>query len=249
MLYDMFFPNDLSKYTLVQAPSLDIIDWMNFAVFLNAWNLNSHEIGFSDRGDSGYSTWNLVNTLLRKYVLETIKSAGPIVSSPGNDLPFLVQLVTEPLAWHALIIHSCVRSLLPSGKKKKKGGSVEQSNSHLSYEIQNSIHSLCDTIEVVTKWLKEQLQKPDDEKFEAIFSSIQRNGTRNGPGKVFKVLESSVSQMKDAELGDRILEALQSWSPAHVVRKIIAGQDSLLSEFLKTCELKIKSLRALRLQL
>ncbi|KAI3461689.1 hypothetical protein Pfo_018352 [Paulownia fortunei] len=232
-----------------EGPSPDIIDWMNFAVFLNAWNLNSHEIRFSDRGDSGSSTWNLVNTLLRKYVLEKIRSAGPIVSSPGSDLPFLVQLVTEPLAWHALIIHSCVRSLLPSGKKKKKGGSVEQSNSQLSYEIRNSIQSLCDTIEVVTKWLKDQLDKPDDEKFEAIFSSIQRNGRRDGPGKVFRTLESSVSQMKDVELGDRILEALQSWSPADVVRKIIAGQGSLLYEFLKICELKIKSLQALGLQL
>lgn len=240
------FPNDC---TLLQALSLDIIDWMNFTIFLNAWNLGSHEIGFPNGGDSERSTWNLVNTLLRKYILETIKSAGPIISSPGNNLLLLVQLITEPLAWHCLIIQSCIRSLLPSGKKKKKGGPVEQSNSQLSNEIRDSIQSICETIEVVTKWLKEQLQTPNDEKFETAYSSVQKNGTQSGPGKVFKVLESSVSVMKDADVGYRILEALRSWSPPDVVRKIVGGQDGLLSEFLKICESKIKLLQSLRSQL
>ncbi|KAL8027040.1 hypothetical protein ABFX02_14G069600 [Erythranthe guttata] len=228
-----------------EVPNSDIIDWMNFAVFLNAWNLSSHEISFPDGKDSPSTTWNLVNTLLRKYVFDKIESAGPIISSPGGDLPLLVQLVTEPLAWHALIINSCIRSLHPSGKKKKKGGPVDQSNSQLSNELLNSIQSLCDTIEVVSKWLKEQLKKPSDEKFEYIFSAVEKNG----PGKVFKTLETCVEQMKGVELGDRILESLQSWAPADVVRNISAGQDGLLSEFLKICELKIKSLQALRLQL
>ncbi|KAG8371530.1 hypothetical protein BUALT_Bualt13G0097500 [Buddleja alternifolia] len=232
-----------------EAPSLDTIDWMNFAVFLNAWNLNSHEIKFLDRGTSISTTWSLVNSLLKKYVLEKITSAGPILSSPGSDLPFLVQLITEPLAWHSLMIQSCVRSLLPSGKKKKKGGFVDQSNTQLIYEIQNSIQSLCDTIEVVTKWLKEQIRKPDDEKFEAIFSPIQWNKSGRGPGKVFKMLESCISLMKDVELGDRISEALKSWNAADVARKVISGQGSLLSEFLKICELKMKSLKALGVQL
>ncbi|KAK4407724.1 N-terminal acetyltransferase B complex auxiliary subunit NAA25 [Sesamum angolense] len=231
------------------APSPDLIDWLNFAVFLNARNLNSHEIKFSDTDPSSTSTWNLVNNMLRKYVTETIRCTGPVVSSPGSHLPFLVQLVTEPLAWHALIIHSCVRSLHPSGKKKKKGGSVDQSNTQLLHEIQNSIQSLCDTIEMVTRWLREQLNTPDDEKFEALFPSILRNGRNDGPGKVFKILESSSSLVKDVEVGARILEAVQSWSPAGVVRKIITGQHSLLSEFLKICELKLKSLQTVRLQL
>ncbi|XP_042014596.1 N-terminal acetyltransferase B complex auxiliary subunit NAA25-like isoform X1 [Salvia splendens] len=230
----------------LEVPSMDIIDWTNFVVFLNAWNLNSHEIG---QGDSGRSTWKLANTFLRKYVEEMIKSAGPVVSSPGNDLSFLVQLVTEPLAWHALILQSCVRSLHPSAKKKKKGGSVEQSNSQLLNEIHISIQSLRDTIEVITKWLKDQLQKPHDGKFETMYSLVQRDDTCDGPGKVFKILRSPVSAMKDAEVGDRILEALHSWDPADVVRKIVAGQDGLLLELLKICESRIKSLQALRIQL
>ncbi|KAL6563581.1 hypothetical protein OROGR_002540 [Orobanche gracilis] len=213
-----------SGQTPLEVLSPNTIDWMNFAVFLNAWNANSHEIRLpSDKGNPGFSTWNFVNTMLSTYVLETIKSAGPTASSPGNDLPFLVQLVTEPLAWHALIIRSLVRSSHPIGKKKKKGGPVEKINSQLSHEIRISIESLCDTLEVVTKWLKEQLNKLDDV-FEPIFSSIQSKERHSGPGKVFNMLESSISQMKDVEVGDRISEALQSWNPADVARKIIAAQ-------------------------
>ncbi|GER30478.1 tetratricopeptide repeat protein [Striga asiatica] len=229
-----------SGNTNLKAPNPDIIDWMNFTVFLNAWNLNSHE--------ATSSTWNLVNNLLSKYVLETIKSAGPTASAPGNDISFLAQLVTEPLAWHALIIQSCVRSLLPSGKKKKKGGPVEQLNSQLLHEIQLSIGSLCDILEMVTKWLKEQLSKLDTE-FDPIFSSIQSKERQSGPGKVFNMVESCLTRVESVEVGDRIFEAIQSWSPAEVVRKITAGQGNLLSEFLKICESKIKFLQGLKLQL
>ncbi|KAL3616220.1 hypothetical protein CASFOL_039610 [Castilleja foliolosa] len=244
-----------SGQTPFEAPSPNIIDWMNFSVFLNAWNLNSHKIMSSDKVTS---TWNLVNTMLSKYILETIKSTGPTSLSPGNDLPFLIQLVTEPLSWHALIIQSCVRSLHPLGKKKKKGGTVEHSNSQLSHEIQDSIESLCGTLDVVTKWLKELLNKHVDaiepiffsiQSKEKCFFSIQSKEKCSGPGKVFNMLEASVSEMKGVKVGDRILEALHSWSPDDVVRKFVAGQGSLLLECLKICELKVKSLQALRHQL
>ncbi|XP_073144284.1 N-terminal acetyltransferase B complex auxiliary subunit NAA25 isoform X1 [Henckelia pumila] len=231
-----------------EEPSSDIIEWMNFCIFLNAWNLDSHEIMLSDGSDPGSGTWHIVNSLLRKSIIEKITSAGPVVSSPGATLPFLVQLITEPLSWHGLIIQSCVRSLVPSGKKKKKGGSTEQSNSQISYALQNSIQSLCDTVQIVVKWLKEQLDKPEDENFEAIFSTI-RNKNNNGPGKVFQVLESSLSLMKDADLGDRILESLNSWNSVDIPRKIISGQHRFLTEFLRICELKIKSLQELSMNL
>ncbi|KAK4478605.1 hypothetical protein RD792_014093 [Penstemon davidsonii] len=235
------------KYIIMQAPSLDIIDWMNFAVFLNAWNLNSHEFNFPNMDNSGLGTWNFVNLLLKKYVMATIESAGPILSSPGNNLSILVQMVTGPLAWHGLIIQSCVRSVLPSGMKKKKknknGGSSEQSKCWFSNEIQNSIQSLCDTIELVAKWLREQIDKPEDEKFDAIFSSVKIDGrNNNGPGKVWKSLESSISTMKNAELGGRI----KVWRSADVAHKIIKGQSNLLSQFLMICESKKKSLQALK---
>ncbi|KAL3849684.1 hypothetical protein ACJIZ3_011566 [Penstemon smallii] len=230
-----------------EAPSLDIIDWMNFAVFLNAWNLNSHEINLSNMDNSGLGTWNFVNLLLKKYVMVTIESAGPILSSPGNNLSILVQMVTEALAWHGLIIQSCVRSVLPSGMKKKKknknGGSSEQSKCWFSSEIQNSIQSLCDTIELVAKWLREQIDKPEDEKFDAIYSSVKIEGrNNNGPGKVWKSIESSISTMKNAELGGRI----KAWRSVDVAHKIIKGQSNLLSQFLMICESKKKSLQALK---
>ncbi|CAA2953699.1 phagocyte signaling-impaired isoform X1 [Olea europaea subsp. europaea] len=226
-----------------------IVDWMNFAVFYNAWNLNSHEIRLSDKDDSSSGTWHLVNLLMRKYVLEKIESTGSLISSPGSDFPILVQLVTEPLAWYSLIIQSCIRSLLPSGKKKKKGGLAEQINSKLFHELQNAIQSVCDIIQMVAKWLSDQIDQADDENFEAIFSSIHRDASTGGPGKVFQILSSSMSVMEDSELGERISQALQSWSPADVTRKIINGQTTLISEFLKICKLKVKSLQALKLQI
>lgn len=222
---------------------------MNFAVFYNAWNLNSHEIRLSDKDDSSSGTWHLVNLLMRKYVLEKIESTGSLISSPGSDFPILVQLVTEPLAWYSLIIQSCIRSLLPSGKKKKKGGLAEQINSRLFHDLQNAIQSVCDIIQMVAKWLSDQIDQADDENFEAMFSSIRRDASTGGPGKVFQILSSSMSVMEDSELGERISQALQSWSPADVTRKIINGQTTLISEFLKICKLKVKSLQALKLQI
>lgn len=230
----------------MQASSMDVVDWMNFAVFLNAWNLKSHEIRLSDTDNAGSGTWHTVNSLMKKYVLEKINSAGPILTSPGTDFSILVQLVTEPLAWHVLILQSCVRTLVPSGKKKKKGGATEHSNSQLLHEILGSIQSICDTIEMVTKWLRDQIGKPNDEKLNMMYSSIQGDAETNGPGKVSKVLESSVPQLKNVELCDRLAVGLRAWNPADVPRKIIKGQTSLLTEFLKICESKIKILQALK---
>lgn len=230
----------------MQASSMDVVDWMNFAVFLNAWNLKSHEIRLSDTDNAGSGTWHIVNSLMKKYVLEKINSAGPILTSPGTDFSILVQLVTEPLAWHVLILQSCVRTLVPSRKKKKKGGATEHSNSQPLHEILGSIQSICDTIEMVTKWLRGQIGKPNDEKLNMMYSLIQGDAETNGPGKVSKVLESSVSQLKNVELCDRLAVALRAWNPADVPRKIIKGQTTLLTEFLKICESKIKILQALK---
>ncbi|KAI7982572.1 N-terminal acetyltransferase B complex auxiliary subunit NAA25 [Camellia lanceoleosa] len=231
------------------ALTSNLIDWMNFAVFFNAWNVNSNEF-VPDKDACKPGTWHVVNSLLDKYILEKLRSMGPLISSPGCELPLLVQLVTEPLAWHGLILQSCVRSSLPSGKKKKKGGSAEQTNSKLSQGIRVSIMSLCGVIEEVAKWLREQIKKPVDMNVEIILSSLQvKEHDNDGPGKVFQVLETSMSSMNDVELGDRISQALKFWSPADVARKIVTGQCTVMSEFLWICEWKIKSLQALKLQM
>ncbi|XP_059626419.1 N-terminal acetyltransferase B complex auxiliary subunit NAA25 isoform X2 [Cornus florida] len=222
----------------------ELIDWMNFAVFYNAWNLTSREPPDSDNAYRP-GTWHVVNYLLEKYIIEKVRSIGLLVSSPGSDLPILVQLVTESLAWHVLIIQSCLRPSVPPGKKKKKGGSVERSNTELYNEISESIQTQCSILEEVTKWLREQINRPVDGDLEMLLSTIKGN---EGPGKVFQVLISNFSTTKEMEeVGDRIYQAVNSFNSDDIVRKIVTGQHTVLSEFLKICDSKIKSLQALKL--
>ncbi|XP_021278581.1 N-terminal acetyltransferase B complex auxiliary subunit NAA25 isoform X2 [Herrania umbratica] len=231
-----------------QAFGSDVIDWLNFAVFLNAWNLNSHELEQLG-GECMHGGWHLVNSLLENYILGKVRSMEPLIHSPQGDFPMLVQIATEPLAWHGLVIQSCVRSCLPSGKKKKKSGSVDQSISSLSYAIRDAIQSLCGTLEEVAKWLQDQINSPEDKKMDNLVSSLQRNGQGEGPGQVLHLLETLMSSPNETVLGNRISEALRSWSPVDVARKIVTGQCTVLSEFCRICKSKIKSLRALKQQL
>ncbi|KAF8402561.1 hypothetical protein HHK36_010647 [Tetracentron sinense] len=224
----------------------DIIDWMNFAVFLNAWNLGSHELNLPDGDGRGPVSWHMVDYLIEKYTLENLRSMQPLIRAPGSDLPVLVQLVTEPLAWHGLVINSCVRSSLPSGKKKKKSGHVDQLNSLLSQAIQGSIQSVCGVMEEVTKWLREQINKPEDENLDTLLSLLMRRGLNEGPGQVFQILEAFAASTRDSVLCDRISQALLQWSPVGVARKIITSQCTVLSEFLRICESNLKSLKALK---
>nr|XP_043635828.1 N-terminal acetyltransferase B complex auxiliary subunit NAA25 isoform X2 [Erigeron canadensis] len=228
--------------------SSNLIDWMNFAVFFNAWNLNSHKANTSD----GYMfpiSWQVLCTLLEQCISAKINSTKSLLSSPGTDLSILIQLVTEPLTWHSLIIQSCVRASLPSGKKKKKGGSSDQSNTQLSHAIKDSVSSLIDTIDLVTKWLNEQINKPVDGDVDFLLSSLQIEQSDDGPGKVVKVLENLVSTVDDLEVGERISRALRSWSHVDVARKIVTAQGTALAEFLSICESKTKALLALKLQI
>ncbi|KAK2982751.1 hypothetical protein RJ640_025167, partial [Escallonia rubra] len=215
--------------------STDLVDWINFVVFLNAWDLNCHGLELPDRNASRPGTWHLVNSFLERFILEKLRSMGPLISSPGSDLPIVVQLITEPLAWHGLIIQSCVRSSLPSGRKKKKGGPADHLNSQISQEIRDSIQSVCGLLEEVMKWLREQVDKTVDQNVETILSSLQ---TEEGPGKVLQTLETLLRSMNDIELGERISQSLKAWSPVNVARKIVTGQGTVLSEFLKICKSK-----------
>jgi N-terminal acetyltransferase B complex non-catalytic subunit len=226
-----------------------LIDWLNFAVFLNAWNLSSHEVAQPDGNGHGHrpGTWHIVDSLLEKYISEKVGSMDPHICSPCGDLPILVRLVTEPLAWHGLVLQTSVRSSLPSGKKKKKVGS-DQPTSPVSHAIRDSIKSLCGTVEHVTKWLREQIiNRPEDENLETILSYVQKKGqNEGGPGQVFKILETWVSSINETQLGERISQAVKSWSPVDVARKIVTGKCRVASEFLKICESKLKSLHAMK---
>lgn len=231
-----------------EAFGADMVGWLNFAVFLNAWNLSSHEVVLPDVSGCRPSTWQVVNTLLKKCILE-VRSMESLVCYPRLDLSVLVQLVTEPLAWHTLVMQSCVRSSLPSGKKKKKSGSADHSTSLLSHDIRGSVQSTSGVVEEVAKWLGHHIKKSEDEKLDAIFSSLEANGRDEGPGQVFRLLGTLISSLNEAELGDRISQAMKSWSPVDVARKFVAGQRAGLSAFLRICESKIKSLQALKQQM
>ena len=240
---------------IVQAFNSDTVDWLNFAVFLNAWNLSSHELGLSGEDRSRPGTWHIVNSLLERYILDKFRSMGPDISSLGCDLPTLVQLVAEPLAWHGLIIQSCVRSTLPPGKRKKKSGAgaADQSNSPISNAVRHSIQSLCSIVEEIMKWLRVQIKKPEDENVEILLSSFQRKAETEtetkGPGQVFQVLQDLTSSASDIELGDRICQALKPWSHIDVARKLVTGQRKVLSEFLHICDSKFRLLQSLKQQI
>ncbi|XP_057955764.1 N-terminal acetyltransferase B complex auxiliary subunit NAA25 isoform X2 [Malania oleifera] len=225
----------------------NMVDWLNFAIFLNAWNLGSHELGSTDQDEHKPGIWHIVDSLLCKCILEKVRSMGLLSYSAGVDLPILLQLISESLAWHSLLIQSCARSATPSGKKKKKSGPADQLTSPISRAIRVSIQSLCDIVEEVSKWLREKINQSEDENLETILSALHRNGpTDERPGQVLRTLETSISCMSDSELGDWTVQALKLWSPIDVARKILSGQREVLSEFLQICELKLKSLQALR---
>ncbi|VFR00440.1 unnamed protein product [Cuscuta campestris] len=241
----------LNGHKQLQEWNADLVGWMNFVVFLNAWNLQSHE--------APMTTWDLVNSLLKKCIEEKITSIGSHAPSPGNDLPTLVQLLTEPFSWHTLAMQSYARSLFPSGKRKKKVGPTgEQSNASSSSSqggivIQDSVQSACNIIQSVLDWLKEQMRKLEEEaELESLLSSLLHHGdtpeSEGGPGKVLWIINGLTSPGNDdvAEVGDRVSQALLTWSPADVVRKIASGQLSLLRELNTICEAKAKSLLALK---
>ncbi|KAL5580626.1 hypothetical protein UlMin_013068 [Ulmus minor] len=229
----------------------DSIDWLNFAVFLNSWNLSSHEVAQGDGDGDGdgdgcqAQSWHIIDSLLEKSIAEKMSSTELSICSPWVDLPVLVQLITEPLAWHILVIQSFVRSSIPSGKKKKKTGPSDPSA--LS-RTRNSILCLYGILEKLRKWLRDQIEKPEEEKLESLVSSVQKKG-QDGPGQIFQILQTLASSIDEVELGNRISQALKSWSPVDVSRKIATGKCKVLAELLQICESKFKLMQSLKQQI
>ncbi|KAG6570633.1 N-terminal acetyltransferase B complex auxiliary subunit NAA25, partial [Cucurbita argyrosperma subsp. sororia] len=217
----------------------NLVEWFNFAVFLNAWNLSS--------GGCRSRTWHIVDSLLEKYILEGVASLESTIFTPYEKMRTLVQVISEPLAWHGLILQACVRSSLPSGKRKKKTGSAELSSSPLYLALRDSTQSLCSTLEALLKWLI--VNQSDDGKLEATLSSMQNDGNNDGPGQVFQILETSTSSMDSTELGHWITGAFKCWNTVEVARKLVTGKHVVLNEFIKNCESKFKSVQKLKQQL
>ncbi|CAN7032690.1 unnamed protein product [Brassica oleracea var. botrytis] len=214
----------------------DLVDWLNFAVFWNAWSLSSQE------------HWHVLNMLFERLILDRIKSMGSSeMSSCYSDVQVLVQIITEPLAWHSLIIQACTRSSLPSGKKKKKAQHSDHlPSSPMSQAIKDSIHSLCSTVQEVSNWLLNKINNPEDDQVERFLTTLKRN---EGPGQVLGVLESFIATSEESEVGSRIFESLKTWSKADSARKTVTAQQRVLREFLQICESKRKLLEKLKQQM
>lgn len=227
----------------LEAFGSDMIDWVNLAVFVNAWSLSSHGpmLQFIDG-------WHMVNALVTKCVEQEARKTDPLLYSLRGHVPVLVQLISEPVAWHSLVLQSYVRASLPLGKKKKKSGLADGSNSSLSQAVRDSILSLCGTVEMVAEWLKAEVNRTEDEALDQLLLFLA-GGQSEGPGRICQVIKDFVSNAKEGELGDRIFQAVKSWSPTDVARKMIRGQRRMMSDFLQICSSKLKLLEALKQQI
>ncbi|KAI0519826.1 hypothetical protein KFK09_007287 [Dendrobium nobile] len=222
-----------------------VVGCMNFAVFLNAWNLCSNHPLLLHQDGVNLISWNVVENLVNTCIAEQLICARRVLDGPGSNLPSLVQLITEPFTWHALVIKSCLRSMLPLGKKKKKSGLSDHLNlRHLSL-VSNSIDCLSNGIQKVHKWLEDQMNGSEDSRLDILLSQVKVMQSETGPGSILRILEECASSSHE-ELGERIYGALQLWSSADVIRKLVNSQASLLLKFQDICGAKLKMLEVMK---
>ncbi|KAL6865074.1 hypothetical protein ACP4OV_016225 [Aristida adscensionis] len=219
----------------------DIVSWMSFAVFINAWNVCSHESVIPRTDQSSLNSWQIVDKLVKNCIEEQLTDANRMLTCPGNNLPLLVQMITEPMSWHLLVIQSCTRAMAPQGKKKKKGGPLEQPNVPQLQAIQSSIHTMIETLRSVQTWLSDQM-RPEEQALDILMSYVQGTSPE-GPGWISRILDESAA-MVNSEIGGRIAQSLESWSSAGVVRRIVGAERETLVEFKKICDSKLKLLKS-----
>ncbi|KAM3409445.1 hypothetical protein ACQJBY_002013 [Aegilops geniculata] len=217
----------------------DIVSWMSFAVFINAMNLWSNESVIPRTDPSSPSSWEIVDSLVKICIEEHLTDANRILTCPGNKIPLLVQMVTEPISWHLIIIQSCMRVVAPQGKKKKKSGPSLRPNMPQLQGIQRSVQCLIETLRSVQKWLSDQMS-PEEQGLDILMSYLQGTGDE-GPGQTFRVLEEKPAAHA-SELGDRIAQSLEAWSSTGVVRRIVGAEHEVLAEFKKMVDSKLKLL-------
>ncbi|KAK8920992.1 hypothetical protein KSP39_PZI020823 [Platanthera zijinensis] len=219
-----------------------VVDCLNFAVFLNAWNLNFTHPLLPHQDGVNIISWNMLENLIKICISEQLTCTRPVPNSPGSQLPILVQLITESLTWHGLIIQSYIKSMFPSGKKKKKSEPGDRSNFRHLQVVRSSIDWLCDEIQEVHKWLEDEINRPEDSRLD--FWLSQLNPERRSVS-VLRILDDFAASSHE-ELGERISGALRLWSSADVMRKIIRSQSSLLSRFQHICDSKLEMLESLK---
>ncbi|RRT35835.1 hypothetical protein B296_00055406 [Ensete ventricosum] len=108
-----------------------------------------------------------------------------------------------------------------------------------------SVRCLIDTIQHIEKWVADQTNRSEDQDLDILLSHVHRGDAEGGPGSVFQILEQNACT-GNADIGDRILGALQSWSSATVCRKIVGAQRRMLSHLLGICQSKLKLLHSMQ---
>jgi N-terminal acetyltransferase B complex non-catalytic subunit len=172
---------------------------------------------------------------------------GPAVTSTGNEVLLLVQLVTESISWHILIMQSFIKSVIPLGKKKKKSGPNDKQNMNvpLLKALQASISCISNVIGEVNKWVLDQLNKPEDHDLDVLMSHLAIDDSL-GPSKVLNVFKDSLGVVDKSEVGDRIYDLVKSWDPTFVLRKIVRAQRKVLTDFSQICDSKLRVLESLK---
>ncbi|CAL4900135.1 unnamed protein product [Urochloa decumbens] len=217
----------------------DIVSWMSFAAFINAWNLCSNEPVIPGTDRNSPNSWQIVDNLFRTCIEEQLTDARQMLTSPGNNIPLLARMVTEPISWHLLVIQSCMRAMTPQGKKKKKGSPLERPNTPRLQAIQSSVNCMADTLQGVQTWLSDQV-KPEEQALDTLLSHLQGTST-DGPGQISRTLDESAAAA-NSEIGGRIAQSLEPWSSASVLRKIVGAGDETIAELKKICSQKLKLL-------
>ncbi|KAL4189567.1 hypothetical protein AMTRI_Chr08g207790 [Amborella trichopoda] len=224
----------------------ELVDWINFAVFDNVLHLCSRSLGLSSDGETKGNLMEALDKLLQQCLTDSLQCAQSSSVCTGSSLTPLVQIVTEPIAWHLVILQSCSRVLFPSVKKKKKGGAPDPGPSLLSQAVRNSTRSLRGEIEKIVKWLDVEVRRVEDESLNYFRSLLRKSSDINSsgrPGRVIEILEASASA-RNGELGPRISRAIETWSSEDAVKKTLNGQKVVLSEFHHICCSMLKSLQA-----
>ncbi|XP_031485379.1 N-terminal acetyltransferase B complex auxiliary subunit NAA25 [Nymphaea colorata] len=231
----------------LQDVNSEMIDWMNFAIFHNAWMISSH-LGGSGGSKQGNSCWTTVESLIDKCVTQCLLSSELHSMCRWNTFPLLVQIVTESFAWHQLIIQSCIRMLHPMGRKKKKGGGLDRNQSPVLHAVRGSVDCLYRVIQDIRVWLAEKINMPEDEKLESLLTLVRRGEDHDSilPGSVLQIVEAAACLGERELRGESICESLQNWSSAEVARKIINSQNLQLLEFDRICNVKLTFLGALK---
>ncbi|KAI3987272.1 hypothetical protein MKX01_031756 [Papaver californicum] len=226
-----------------------VMSLMSFGVFEASWRLSSHDLDALQR----------VDTVIEKYTQEKLRDMPqPLLSSPENGLTFLVQIVTEPIAWKSLVIQSCIRGTpkssvagasSSSGRRRNRRSEhpVVKLTSEMTQSISSSIQSSCGIVEGIIEVLKRELNIPEDNKLEFLESPLQKREVREGPGHFIQTLQDMIPS--SADVGTKIGQSFDSWNYRDVARKIINAQRKTLLESLDICESKLKFLGSLKQQL